>query len=815
MGHSKSREDDGLRRLAVAATEDAGFYIIYARGSRQRCLGHFFGGEVCRRDTAASQLDCNPVWAVADTLDTDEYRKVIDEVFRSGCTREFELKHLERVDAVPLRGRFVPLVAESGQVVAVLSILEGKHEVGRTEAALRESEQRFRSVLDASRDVIYRLNLKTGRYEYVSPSAVDIVGYTAEEIAAMHVDRARALICEEDLPKVSAALERLSKEGHAELEYRQRHKSGEYRWMSNHMCLVTDDAGRPMYRDGIIRDTTERKQAEQRILESEERARLRSEELRVAVEKLEATFTSLTQGVMVFDSLGRVQRMNAAAERITGTREVQWSVPANPTDRIASLRLRTEDGRIPWPADTPIGQALRGKIVQGTTFLLYNEQLAEDRWVTLSAAPVLEKGEGVFGAVAALSDITEQRRAAEALLDANEKLRQVDQRKDEFIAVLSHELRNPLAPIRNGLYVLERSIELSSSARGTLDVLQRQVVHLTRLIDDLLDVTRITNQKIHLRMELVELSELVSKVVEDHRSLFELAGVRLEVQNFSLATWVLGDAVRLAQALGNVLNNAAKFTQRSGLVRVAAFVDEKSDEPVFEIADTGAGMSAEALHRVFEPFVQAKRTLDQSRSGLGLGLALVKGIVELHGGSVRAQSAGLGLGSTFTIRLARRIREIVPSTRPNRSVISPRRRVLIIEDNVDAGNSLRDVLALEGHDALVVFDGPSGIARAREYHPDIVLCDIGLPGMSGHEVASKLRREPGLDKVRLVALSGHASPEDVARARAAGFDGHLAKPPSLGAILELLAVEASSWGDPQPAAGLTTNGFWLTFSFAG
>jgi two-component system CheB/CheR fusion protein len=380
-------------------------------------------------------------------------------------------------------------------------------------------------------------------------------------------------------------------------------------------------------------------------------------------------------------------------------------------------------------------------------------------------------------------DITERKRAEEALRDANERLAEADRRKNEFLGVLSHELRNPLTPIRNSLYILDRATPGGEQSRRAHSVIDRQVGHLAHLVDDLLDVTRITRGKIRLQPTRVDLVDLVRRTVEDHRSLLEEHEVAVELP--SEAIWIDGDPTRLAQVLGNLLGNAAKFTPKDG--KVAVSLTQAEGRAVLEVADTGMGIDAETLRRLFEPFAQADRSLDRSRGGLGLGLALVKGLVELHGGVASAHSDGPGKGTRFTIDLPVDVGGAVLHGAPTpKEAASTGRAILIIEDHRDAAHSLSEALEQSGHRVVVAYDGETGLVKAREFQPEVVLCDIGLPQMDGYAVARMFRADDVLKSALLVALSGYALPEDLQRAREAGFDRHLAKPPSIQKLEELL-----------------------------
>jgi PAS domain S-box-containing protein len=399
--------------------------------------------------------------------------------------------------------------------------------------------------------------------------------------------------------------------------------------------------------------------------------------------------------------------------------------------------------------------------------------------------------EGHQRILSAWRDITARKRAEETL-------REVDRNKTHFLAMLSHELRNPLVPIRNSVYILEKAPpggELAARARA---VIERQTLHMSRLIDDLLDVTRISRGKVQLALEPLDLSEVVRRTVEDHRPAFEAAGVALAVEVPEERVVVRGDRVRLAQVLGNLLHNAAKFTPRGGHAWVSLARDAGGGEAVLRVKDDGAGIAAPILPRLFEPFIQADATLDRSRGGLGLGLSLVRALVELHGGAVTAASPGPDLGAEFAVRLPLSAEPLLAGLR-TAARGRARRRVLVIEDNLDSADTVRAVLELAGHAVEVAHSGPDGLARALTFAPEVVLCDLGLPGLDGFAVARALRGDPRLRATYLVALSGYAGPDDVAQARAAGFDRHLAKPADAEVLQEVVA-NAAGLGAPDGEA---------------
>ncbi len=373
-----------------------------------------------------------------------------------------------------------------------------------------------------------------------------------------------------------------------------------------------------------------------------------------------------------------------------------------------------------------------------------------------------------------------QRRRAEQLAD-------VDRRKDEFLAMLAHELRNPLAPMRNALHVLSTPGADEQTLRRSIDMMGRQVHTLARLVDDLLDVSRITRGKIHLRKEAVDLGAVLGRAVEMARPLIESNRHALTVALPAEPIRLQADATRLEQVFANLLNNAAKYTERGGRISLAA--ERSGSEAVVQVRDNGFGIPADLLPHVFELFTQADRTLDRAEGGLGIGLTLVRSLVEMHGGEVHAFSEGSGKGSEFVVHLPvlPRSQGLVetppPATENGTSAAS---RVLVVDDNRDSADSLAVLVRLWGHEARTAHEGLSAVKAARAYRPDSVLLDIGLPGLDGYEVARQLRRDLG-HEVLLVALTGYGQDEDRRKSREAGFDHHLVKPADPNDLRRLLA----------------------------
>jgi signal transduction histidine kinase len=349
--------------------------------------------------------------------------------------------------------------------------------------------------------------------------------------------------------------------------------------------------------------------------------------------------------------------------------------------------------------------------------------------------------------------------------------------RDDFLAVLGHELRNPLAPIRTALEVMAAAAADPARVGWAHEVIDRQTAVMSRLVDDLLDASRVARGKVALRRDRVDLARVVRDAAEDRRPALATARIALTVAVPADPVWTTGDAARLAQVVGNLLSNAQKFTDPGGTVAVRLTVDPARREATLAVRDTGVGIDPEFLAKVFGAYMQADRSVERSRGGLGLGLALVKGLVELHGGEVRAASNGPGTGAEFTVVLP--LLEVPPEPAagpPKAPPAAAGKRVLVIDDNVDTGDSLRVLLGLAGHAVAVARTGPDGVSAAKTFRPDVVLCDLGLPGLSGYAVCTALRKDPATAGALIVALSGHGSEADKQQCAAAGFDLHLLKP---------------------------------------
>jgi PAS domain S-box-containing protein len=379
-----------------------------------------------------------------------------------------------------------------------------------------------------------------------------------------------------------------------------------------------------------------------------------------------------------------------------------------------------------------------------------------------------------------LTSLAGQKREEELLVESR--------RKDEFLAMLAHELRNPIAPIRNAAHMLALTDSAEPRLKWAREVIDRQVVHMTRLVDDLLDVSRITRGKIRLDAEPTDLGLVISRSIETSRPVIEAQRHRLIVDLSPDALPVHADMTRLSQAISNLLNNAAKFTPEGGRIWLKA--ERQDGSAVVSVRDSGIGIAPDMLPRIFDMFTQADSTRERAQGGLGIGLTLVRTLVEMHGGTVEAKSAGLGQGTEFVIRLPIRENDRVRGAaeaqerRPRSAVATPTtpRRIVIVEDNADSSETLMVLLTELGHDVRTANNAETAVEVARRFHPELMLVDIGLPGVNGHELARRLRRTPGLESVVLVAVTGYGRAEDRRASLEAGFDEHWVKPIDLAAL---------------------------------
>jgi PAS domain S-box-containing protein len=517
---------------------------------------------------------------------------------------------------------------------------------------------------------------------------------------------------------------------------------------------------------------------------AQSRARAQQIEADSQREQLRSTLSCMADGVVVTDVHGRLTLMNRAAEDLTG-----WRITDSKGEPLAKVFSIRREGSQELAKD-PIDRVLhRGRVVHEQSPLVLISRTGREIPIAYSAAPIQSIEGQITGVVLVFRDETERRRAELALQEA-------DRRKDEFLATLAHELRNPLAPIAGGLELLELSPNDSRAADEVRSMMKRQTQHMVRLIDDLLDVSRITRGKLELRKTTVALSSIVRDAVAATRPLIDEARHQLSVRLPDQPLLVDADANRLTQVLTNLLNNAAKYTPRGGRVELAA--QRVAGAVVLTVTDSGMGIPPDKLESVFDMFTQLHDSRMFGHTGLGIGLTLVKRLVEMHGGSVEAQSRGPNQGTTFTIRLPALAQAATEHKGAPQTLLGEKRplkrRVLVVDDNLDALDTLSRLVEALGNEVLQARDGLEAMEIGQSFQPDIVLMDLGMPKLNGYDAARRLRQEPWGRELTLVATTGWGHDDDRRRTAEAGFDHHLVKPVALAALREVLDTP-----QPQPA----------------
>ncbi len=500
-------------------------------------------------------------------------------------------------------------------------------------------------------------------------------------------------------------------------------------------------------------------------------------------ERLRVTLESIGDAVIATDIGGRITFLNRVAEALTG-----WEGEEALGRPLGEVFVIINEGTRA-PIESPVDKVLRlGTVVPLANHTLLIHRNGSETSIDDTAAPIRDEGKGMKGVVLVFHEITERR-------ELERQLRQADERKDEFLAMLAHELRNPLAPLRTGIEVLRKGTNAPGQFDRVSEMMDRQVRHMTRLVDELLDVSRITRGRVDLRREPVDLIPTLEHAVEmvEEANLAD-GGVELTLDLPPDPLRLDGDATRLSQIFVNLISNAVRFTEPGGRVTVTARSDGSSgDQIVVKVRDTGIGITAGDLPDIFELFVQVDRSLARTKGGLGLGLSVARRLTELHGGTLEARSEGLGKGSEFIVSLpglptgdAGSLHES-SSARPSDGEGNSRRRVLIVDDNKDSAEVLGILVGVWGHDVAMAHDGVTALEVAARHSPEVVLLDLGLPRLNGYEVARRIREDPALCGALLIAVSGYGKPEDHRRTKEVGFDHHLVKPVD-PAVLESLLV---------------------------
>jgi PAS domain S-box-containing protein len=707
----------------------------------------------------------------------------------------------------PIDDSAAPIRDAQGRVVGSVLVFRDISGARSAQVALRESEGRFRQLADAMPQIVWTAR-PDGNIDYQNRQWREFTGLpetagNAGWSQILHPDDARPA------GERWAACVRTGARFEMEIRLMDRRQKA-YRWHLIRTVAVLDDAGKVLRWFGTSTDIHEQKRAEEssRYL-AESSAALASvvdyESTLQKVANLAVPYFADWSAVDVANEDGSLRRLAVAHQDAAKVRLVQQLMQLYPPDPDAPGGavgvLRSGKPEI-------IGEITDDLLVQGAKdeeHLRLIRSLGLQSYIcvplVVSGNPLgvltfatAESGRRYTDAdLAVAMDLAQRAAVAVENTQLYQALREADRRKDEFLATLAHELRNPLAPIRNSLQILKMPrLEVETIERAR-EMMERQVHQLVRLVDDLLDVSRVMRGKIELRTERVELAAVVARAVETVQPLIEAQGHEFTANLPRESLPLDADPVRLAQVVGNLLTNAAKYTEANGHIRLTA--RREGDEAVLRVRDDGIGIAPDMLAKVFDLFVQVDHAATRSQGGLGIGLTLVKNLVGMHRGTVEAHSEGVGKGSEFVVRLPLSAATVAEpnereDTRPGLRERTAGRRLLVVDDNKDAADSLAMLLRLEGHEVRVAYDGPAALNLVNGYRPEIVFLDIGMPGMDGYEVARRLRQHPGLENVLLAALTGWGQQEDRRRTTEAGFDRHFVKPPDPKALEDFL--EAST-----------------------
>ena len=718
-----------------------------------------------------------PVRQALPEIDGQGFFELLDAVYQTGApfTGNDMPVMLQRTPDTPLEERFVDLVFTAlrdadGAITGVLVHGVDQTERKRAELRLSESRERFAKLVGQAATGVVEMDAH-GNITLVNQKYCDMLGRTEDELIGMGIVDVTAP------DSVAATMSRIASlvqggPGFV-IDKHYLHKDGSVIPATSSVNALRGPMGEYQGLVAIVLDTTESRQAAERLRASEERYR--------------TLFESVDQGFaileMIFDEDGtaldyRFLEMNAMFERHTGL-----------VDALGKTAREVAPALDRFWFDTYGRVALSGEAVR-----FESEAAAMGRWFDVYATPI--GGPGSHKVALLFSDITARRRSEEQLRRLAADLSEADRRKTEFLATLAHELRNPLAPIRSGLGIMRLAGDNPNAVLKVREMMERQVGHMVHLIDDLLDVARISGGKLELKRERADLKRVLASAVETSMPLVEAGRHRLDIALPEEVLMVDGDVTRIAQVVANLLNNAAKYTPAGGQIDLSLRADEGM--AVITVTDNGVGIPADSLGRVFDMFQQVDHHLERAQGGLGIGLSLVRRLVEMHGGSVTASRAGAGRGSTFEVRLplaGASAGEAGAGQQEGDAAGQPGGiRVLVVDDNVDAAMTLSMILEVSGHATRVAHDGIAALETARAFLPQVAFLDIGMPGLNGYETASALRRIPGLEDMLLVALTGWGTESDRLRSSEAGFDHHLTKPAQLQAVQELVANLA-------PAAG--------------
>ena len=659
-------------------------------------------------------------------------------------------------------------------------------------AALKTRDERIRLILDSTRDYAFIGMDADGIVTEWEGGAENITGWWADSACGQPV---AILFTPQDQAAGKPQEEmRLAREtGRAEDRRWHVRRDGAGFYADGVMVPLLDDEDRLRGYAKIFRDATAERLAAEQLEQSEVQlgeSLQRYQRAEAGLQRLAAVAAQSTDFIGISNPDANYIYLNPAGRRISGV-----AVDA-PIGQYGIVDFFTAESRAFF--ERVVRPALDGPGAQ------WEGELWMRHFISGAVIPVYYKAFAVcdeqgkrIGLATITRDITAQKQAEDELRRIAADLSEADRRKSEFLATLAHELRNPLAPIRTGLDLLRASGHDEGARARVVGMMDRQLGHLIRLVNDLLDVARITRGKIELRCEPTDAAALAALAVETSAAALEAGRHALQVDVAPEPMPLDVDVTRIVQVLSNLLHNAAKYTPPGG--RIVLSVRREGAEAVLAVADSGIGIAAEDLATVFDMFTQVGRSMERSQGGLGIGLSLVRRLVELHGGQVGAASAGRDQGSTFTVRLplllraagaARDLPAAAPPAQPGPAPASTALRILVVDDNADAAESLAALLAMLGHTTRVAFDGNAGLAEARTFLPQLAFLDIGMPGMNGHELARALRVDYPPQALMLVALTGWGAQGDIAQSREAGFDLHLTKPVDFGRLDEVFAAMA-------------------------
>src|SRR5262245_26391273 len=755
-----------------------------------------------------------------------QLRTLLTDILPQNTTVEdFEIQHtFPSIGQRVMRLNARRIHQDIGTSVLILLAIEDITSHEQAQKALRASEEKFSTLFHASPIAISLATLPDGVMQDVNQAWLALTGFTRNDVVGKTAIDLGLVIDAGVRESILAEFRQHGAVRNAEMSVVT--KAG-----ARHTLLInlgTVEIGGCPFILSINEDITDRKQAEEQLRASEEclaaelgamtRLHALSTRLLSAADLRTALDDVLENAIVTSGAdFGNIQLYNPQA----GALEIVAHRGFRPDFLAYFRRVRVDEGSACAQAMRSGQRIILEDVELDPAFEPHRRIAAAAGYRAVQSTPLKSRNGSVLGMLSThfrlpqrvsernqrlldlyarhAADLIERLRTEEALIEA-------DRRKDEFLAVLAHELRNPLAPVRNAVAVMRLRDVDDPNLRWARDIIDRQVQQMTRLVDDLLDVSRITRGKVKLQKESVDLAAVVARAVEISRPLIDARRHGLAVTLPPEPVRLEADATRLAQVVANLLNNAAKYTEEQGLIWLT--VERDGGEAVVRVRDTGVGIPAEMLAQVFDLFTQVAHSEDRSQGGLGIGLTLARSLVEMHGGSVRAHSDGPGQGSEFVVRLPLLAELRSEASGPGvngRLVESSARRILVVEDNVDAADSLAMLLRLLGNDVRTAHDGPAALAAARAYRPDVVLLDLGLPRMSGYEVCRRLREEHFANGPLVVALTGYGQDEDRRRTREAGFDRHLVKPVNPEELREVLAEGHGSphspASDPERAGG--------------